>query len=106
MALRWPFKDPDDTLDYSIDWSRFLRGQLISSAQWFFYTSDGVKTLVGDGVSIDGLISGSQSNTNTVTTIVLAGGDRNKDYRVTCSINFGDGLVAERTVRIRVRDGA
>jgi len=24
MSFRWPSKDPDETLDYSVDWSRFL----------------------------------------------------------------------------------
>jgi hypothetical protein len=35
MALRWPVKDPDETLDYSIDWSRFLgSGITISAVTW------------------------------------------------------------------------
>ena len=31
MSFRWPSKDPDETLDYSVDWSRFLGTATISS---------------------------------------------------------------------------
>ena len=106
MALKWPFKDPDEVLDYSLDWSRFLNGQFISSVSWFFYDAAGTKILVDNGDTVEGLTSGSQLSTTTVTTIVLAEGVANRPYLVTCSIVFGDGLVAERTVRIRIRDGA
>ena len=34
MSFRWPNKDPDETLDYSIDWSRYLGSATISSVQW------------------------------------------------------------------------
>jgi hypothetical protein len=106
MSLKWPSKDPDETLDFSIDWSRFLEGRFISSGTWYFYDANGVKTQVSDGNTVDGLTSGAQYSTTSVTTIVLSNGTRNKDYKVGCSIVFGDGLVAERTVRIRIRDGS
>jgi len=35
MSLRWPVKDPDETLDFSIDWSRFLEGRTISEVVWY-----------------------------------------------------------------------
>ena len=35
MSFRWPNKDPDETLDYSVDWSRFLDTGTISSCSWF-----------------------------------------------------------------------
>ena len=30
MAFKWPNKDPDEQLDYSIDWSRYLDTATIS----------------------------------------------------------------------------
>ena len=102
--MRWPSKDPDETLDYSLDWSRFLGTRTISSVAWYFYTADGVKTLVTSGQSVDGLRSGSQSNTSTIATIVLSQGDLNKEYRITCAITFGGGLIAERTTSLQIKE--
>ena len=42
MSLKWPNKDPDETLDYSIDWSRFLDDATISSFTWFVYDENDI----------------------------------------------------------------
>lgn len=44
MSFRWPNKDPDETLDYSVDWSRWLNGATISSVVWYVDNSSGTKT--------------------------------------------------------------
>ena len=44
MSYRWPLKDPDETLDYSVDWSRFLNTATISSITWFVQTDNIGKT--------------------------------------------------------------
>ena len=38
MALKFPDKDPDERLDYTVDWSRYLDTLTISSVQWTFIT--------------------------------------------------------------------
>ena len=50
MSFKWPNKDPDETLDYSMDWSRFLgydhstsSGTVIVSNLWFIDDASGVK---------------------------------------------------------------
>ena len=35
MSFTWPNKDPDEQLDYSVDWSRFLDTATISNVEWF-----------------------------------------------------------------------
>ena len=35
MSYRWPDKDKDEIVDYSVDWSRFLGEDTLSSATWF-----------------------------------------------------------------------
>ena len=102
--MRWPSKDPDETLDYSLDWSRFLGSNTISSVAWYLYTADGVKTPVSSAPVVDGLSAGSQSNTSTIATIVLSQGDLNKEYRITCAITFGGGLIAERTTSLQIKE--
>ena len=39
MSFRWPSKDPDEILDYSVDWSRFLDTAIITDVVWFVQSS-------------------------------------------------------------------
>ena len=49
MSFRWPVKDPDETLDYSVDWSRFLGTNTISSVVWSVETPERTKTTLAAG---------------------------------------------------------
>jgi len=104
MSYKWPPKDPDEILDYSIDWSRFLSSATISAVQWFIDDSDGVKTAFNNGAVVNGLQRVSATNTNTVATIHLGLGDNNKIYKLYCQINDSTGSIAERTIRIAVKE--
>jgi len=105
MSLKWPNKDPDETLDYSIDWSRFLGSATISSFVWFVDDADGVKTQLTNGGSlVNGIQLVSSSNTNTVVTAHIGSGTDNVKYKFTCRITDSNGLVVERTVFLRVRE--
>ena len=43
MSLKWPSKDPDETVDFSVDWSRYLGSQAtIDTVTWFVNNSSGV----------------------------------------------------------------
>ena len=42
MALRWPDKDPDEQLDYTVDWSRYLDTLTIASVEWRYVFSEDV----------------------------------------------------------------
>ena len=88
MSYRWPNKDPDETLDYSIDWSRFLRTPaVISTVSWFVDNASGVKTAFNPSGVVDGLQHVSKTNTSTVATIYLALGTNNKTYKLYCRIS-------------------
>ena len=105
MSLKWPNKDPDEILDYSIDWSRFLGSAVISSVTWFVDDADGVKTeLIPSGQLVNGLQLVSATNTDTVTTARLGSGFNNILYQFYCRIADSNGLVVERKVRLRVRN--
>ena len=47
--MKWPFKDPDEILDYSVDWSRFLDTHSIEVVAWSIKNADGTKTTVSAG---------------------------------------------------------
>ena len=44
------------------------------------------------------------TNTTTVATIRLTGGNAGTKYKVTCRITTADGLKYERTINIAVRE--
>jgi hypothetical protein len=88
MDLSWPTKDPDAVLDYSVDWSRWLVDDTISTSTW---------TLPF------GITKNSDSNTDTTTTIWLSGGGAKRRFSITNRIVTADGRTAERTIHIEVR---
>ena len=75
MSFRWPSKDPDETLEYSVDWSRFLDTATINSVIWFVKSSlYNTKTRLNAGQNLtnassnavtDSIQNVSQTNTNS-----------------------------------------
>ncbi len=102
--MKWPFKDPDEIQDYTVDWSRFLGDYTIVSVQWYIRDSDGTKVAVNASETVDGLTLAAQTTTDTVATARWANGTVNKTYRVTCSIQYNTALVAERTIQLPIRE--
>jgi len=104
MSFRWPNKDPDETLDYSIDWSRFLDTATISSCSWFVDDSAGTKTAITAGNTVNGIQNVAQTISGSVTTINLGLGTNNTEYKFYCRITDNSGNVAERVTRLRVKE--
>lgn len=114
MSFRWPNKDPDETLDYSVDWSRFLGSATIASAVWSVKTTSyTTKTTLAagqdlntasGGASTDTIQNTAQSNTTTVATINIAGGTNNEEYTFFCTMTDSTGSIAERSIKLRVRE--
>ena len=105
MSFKWPDKDPDDILDYSIDWSRFLDGDTLSTVTWFCDDADNVKQNFDTPATIiNGLQHVSNSNSNTTATIQLSLGTAHTTYDLYCQIVTAGGLTAERKIRLRVRE--
>tara|TARA_R100000353_G_scaffold164553_1_gene125368 strand:- start:635 stop:1045 length:411 start_codon:yes stop_codon:yes gene_type:complete len=134
MAFKFPDKDPDERLDYTVDWSRFLStGESIDTSTsgtntsvWKIQKADGSfvefapdKSFEGDAVvnntgSTTGLTLLSSSftgNGGTRATIVLSKGIANTSYRLLCQIRITNGsdaeadrLVTNREINLRVRE--
>ena len=105
MSFRWPNKDPDEQLDYSMDWSRFLgTGITLAGVEWFVDNASGVKTTIGDGETVNGIQNVSQTSTDTVATINLGAGNNNEQYKFYCRITDSSGSQAERVVKIRIKE--
>ena len=114
MSFRWPSKDPDETLDYSVDWSRFLDTASINSVIWFVKSSlYNTKTRLNAGANLtsasssattDTIQNVSQTNTNTVATINISGGQNNVEYTFFCQMTDTTGSTAERSIRLRLKE--
>lgn len=105
MSYRWPNKDKDEQLDYSVDWSRWLStGVTIASVAWFVDNESGVKTAFTNGSVVNGLQNVAATNTSTVATINLALGTNNVEYKLYCRMTDSSGSVAERTIKLRIKE--
>lgn len=122
MALKFPDKDPDEKLDYTVDWSRYLGDLTIASVVWKIQKADGTALTYLNGYSFEGdalvpssestvgLTSNSQTNTTTTATIVLEKGDPNTTYKLICEITTTTSartsapIVTNRKIVIKVRE--
>lgn len=104
MSFRWTNKDKDEVLDYSVDWSRWLGAATISTVSWFVDNESGVKTAFTNGTVVNGLQNVTATNTSTIATINLGLGTNNVEYKIYCRITDSTGSIAERTVKLRIKE--
>ena len=111
MSLRWPDKDPDEQLDYTVDWSRYLDTLTIASVAWRFIQTDGTESSnLSASDTINGMTVNRIANTSTTATIVLSGGTANVDNKLICEITTSTStkttaaIVTKRVINLRVRE--
>ena len=111
MSLRWPDKDPDEQLDYTVDWSRYLDTLTIASVAWRFIQTDGTESSnLSASDTINGMTVNRIANTDTTATIVLSGGTANVDNKLICEITTSTSakttaaIVTKRVINLRVRE--
>jgi len=100
MSFKWPNKDPQETLDYTLDWSRFLGAATITAITWFINDTE----VTAPGQTVDGLTAVNYTSGTMTTTILLGAGNANATYKITCRITTSTSLVSERSVRISIKD--
>jgi len=104
MSYKWPDKDKDEIIDYSVDWSRFLGSDIISAVTWFIDDASGVKTQVANATTVNGLQFVSGTSTATVATARFSLGTDNVRYNITCRVTTNRGLQYERSIFLRVKE--
>ena len=104
MSYKWPEKDPDETADFSVDWSRFLGSDTIASAVFFIDDAYGTKTQVSTAQIVNNLQFVAGTVAGNVATARFAAGTNNVRYNITCRINTTQGLTYERTVILPIRN--
>ncbi|MAJ43733.1 MAG: hypothetical protein CBC83_02350 [Flavobacteriales bacterium TMED123] len=114
MALSWPDKDPDETLDYSIDWSAFLGDATISNVQWAvksnaFKPETNINpgqtiTNISSNAVIDDIMLVSKTNTNNVASAYIGGGLNSETYVFYCTITDSLSRTSQRAIKLKVKD--
>lgn len=83
-------KDPDDVLDYSFDWAKWLaEGDSVSSSEW----------IADDGITVD-----RTEFSSSLTTVWLSGGIAGLHYGVTNRVTTDQGRTVDRTLIIHVTE--
>ncbi len=82
-------KDPDATLDYTVDWSEYLLPieDTIATVTW---------------VPDAGLTVVSQSNTTTTATAFVSGGTAGETLTLTCRITTAGGRTDDRSINLTI----
>lgn len=104
MSVRWPNKDPDEILDYNIDWSRRLEGATISTVSWFIDDENRNTVPVVPVQIVNGIQMVGSTFTQRIATIYLSLGKNNVEYNVTCRVQDNQGRQFDRTARLRVKE--
>lgn len=88
-----PPKDPNDVLDWPVNWSFWLQeGEIIVASEW----------VVPDGIDVE-----DHSFTNTATVIWLSGGSAGTNYQLTNRITTNSVPIArvkDKTIIIRTKE--
>jgi hypothetical protein len=89
MALTWPNKDPDEVLDYTLDWSERLGTDTIASSSW---------PDPPDGITIDSDVFDAAG-----TLLWLSGGTDGESYLFVNRIVTAGGRTMDQSVKLKVK---
>jgi hypothetical protein len=88
MALSWPAKDPDEVLDYQLDWSKRILDDAIRSSDW---------------TVPEGLTKVRDFHAETETTVWLQGGSIDQTYVVLNRIVTIGGRTMDQSVKLKIK---
>lgn len=93
--LQWGTKDPDEVLDYQIDWaregdSRLEEGETLELSE--FSVAEGDVTIDDDEFTVDGL-----------TTVWLSGGSDGTKCVILNRVTTSGGRIYDLSSRLRIR---
>jgi hypothetical protein len=91
MALTWPPKDPDEVLDYQVDWSDRLSSDTLLTSVWSISGDDSILTEDSSEISGD----------NTI--IWLSAGTLGEAYNLLNRVTTTGGRTMDQTVRLRIK---
>jgi hypothetical protein len=87
--IAWPAKDPDEILDYQLDWKKRLVNDVITESEWDVP---------------EGLTEQNRLSTSTTTTVWLTGGTDGETYSIVNTIKTEGGRTWVQTVKLKIQD--
>lgn len=87
MPLTWPAKDPDEDMDFQLDWLERLAGDTIATSTWTVPS---------------GITSHDESNDDTTATIWLSGGTLGETYSLLNRVITAGGRTMDQTVTVEI----
>jgi len=93
--LTWPSKDPNEVLDYSLDWA----GRLAGSPDDTIATTTATASPAGLTIDAHGVASGAPQKTTTW----LSGGSEGVTYALSLRAVTTGGRTMDETVRIKIK---
>ena len=91
MPLSWPAKDPNEVLDFDLDWSERLGSDTISASVWL---------LSGSGT----VVMDSNTHTSTATKLWLSGGTVGETNVLTNRVTTAAGRVMDQSVKLKIKE--
>jgi len=85
--LSWPPKDPSETLDFDVDWTPRLNGDVIVTSEWTIPP--------GSSLQIE-----SNTESVTLTKVVLNGGIVGQSYTLVNTITTAAGSTLVESVQV------
>lgn len=85
----WPFKDPNEVLDYDIDWTLRLAGDTIATSTW---------TIDNGSVTVN-----SNSFSSTDTKVWLSGGTLGESCLLTNRITTTGLRTMDQSVKLKIK---
>lgn len=89
MSLAWPNKDPDEVLDYVVNWAARLESDTIVTSTWPTVPA--------------GITKNSDTNTATTTTIWLSGGVLGAAYEFVNRVVTAAGRTMDQTIKLKIK---
>lgn len=94
--LTWPSKDPDEVLDYQLDWADQERGPRLETGETLLTST----YTVPEG---DVVIDSSSFVASGLTTVWLSGGTAGTPCIILNRVTTSEGRTYDQSVRLRIR---
>lgn len=110
MSLTWPSKDPDEILDYDLDWTwRLYSKAELALAQAQQDAGQPVTIVPADTILTStytlpvGIVANSTSNTTTSTKVWISGGVEGASYLVQNEIVTAGGRTMDQSLKLKIK---
>lgn len=110
MLLSWPAKDPDEVLDYDIDWTWRLYSEAeLVQAQAQQDAGQAVTVVPADTISTStftlppGIVANSSTHSATATKVWISGGTDGTSYQILNRIVTAGGRTFDLTVKLKIK---